>query len=108
MLCLLEKLKERLKGYGAVALAIDGWEDHMKMECVGVTAHPLKGSGKPLLLDIERQFQRQSADVLNAYLGKIIKSVEEAGYVALACTILQPSSLCPGVVWWVQWRTIVQ
>lgn len=82
---LQERLDERLRSYGIVALAIDGWEDNGKQECLGVTAHALRGEEKVLLLDIERQTERQTAENLGKYLKRVIQRVEDAGCRVIGC-----------------------
>ena len=70
-----EQVESNLKSAKHVALAIDGWETHLKEESVCCTAQALGNPSRPLLVDFEGQVVRQTAENLKEYVKKVIEQV---------------------------------
>ncbi len=78
-------MADKLRSFGLVSLAIDGWEDNMKLECLGVTVQALRGEEHVLLLDIQRQRERQTAENIHKYLKDVVDKVQQTGCRVVGC-----------------------
>ena len=71
------KVEARLTAECAVYLAVDGWEDAHKCPVLGVSA--LIVNAKPILLAFDREWQRETHDVLRDRLKEVLEELQKLG-----------------------------
>ena len=79
------RMVQRVGGWKVAAMVVDGWKNYQHTETLGCTVLPVGPDDKPLLLDIEQQFCRQTAMNIVGFMERMMNTIKAQGASVVAC-----------------------